>query len=266
MQATALLAVHYILIKIFVRKIVKKGQTYSENNETGEIFLYLYYLLLRDFFSALLNKIEASELPNENSPIAAWCKENMENIISGVIFGIQVFLIILTICLQFFTSDQNVTIPVIIAFILYIGACSVTSFFMCIKTEKLPSKVGCILTVIAISTFMGGGICFDKFGSTKTGGEPWESREKNKDCWIGMFDQHDLWHFLVATSLAFQIYRLWSCCGQLDEYEAEGPDSGETEEANAAQEFCDIEERPKEERDSLLSSATLDSESQRGRD
>ena len=237
MQATALLAVHYILIKIFVRKIV--------------------------------NETEASELSNENSPIA-WCKENfpenVEHIISGVIFGIQVFLIILTICLQFFTSHQNVTIPVIIAFILYIGACSVTSIFMCIETKKWPSKVGCILTAIAILTFIGGGICFGKFGSTQTSGESWESREKNSDCWIGMFDQHDLWHFLVATSLAFQIYRLWSCCGQLYEHETEGPVSGGTEEAIASQEFCDSEERTKGEIDNLILSAPLDLESQRGRD
>ena len=81
-----------------------------------------------------------------------------------------------------------------------------------------------------------------------------------------MFDQHDLWHFLVATSLAFQIYRLWSCCGQLYEKEAEVPVSGGTEEANTPQELCDLEERPKEETDNLISPATLDTESQRGRD
>ena len=69
--------------------------------------------------------------------------------------------------------------------------------------------------MIAISTFAGAAYCFAT-GSTKTGGEPWESREKNLDCWLfGFFDQHDLWHFLIGTSLAFQIYRLWSCCDQL---------------------------------------------------
>ena len=257
MQATALLAVHYILIKIFVRKIIKKDQTDFENNETGESFIPTSH-----------NETEPSELPNENSPIATWCKKNMEHIISGMTFGIQLSLIFLTICLQFFTSHQNVTIPVIIAFFLYIGACCVTSIFMCIKTKRLHSSkyIGCILNVIAILTFIGGGICFGIFGSTKTSGESWESREKNSDCWIGMFDQHDLWHFLVATSLAFQIYRLWSCCGQLYEYEAEGAVSGGTEEAIAPQEFCDTEERTKGEIDNLILSATLDSDPQRGRD
>ena len=276
MQATALLAVHYILIKIFVRKILRsgqpefekikifvrkifrRGQPEFENNETD-----------KSFITTSQNETDPSNLPNENSSIAVWCKKNIEHIISGVIFGIQILLIILTICLQFFTSHQNVTIPVIIAFLLYIGACSVTSIFMCIETKKWPSKVGCILTAIAILTFIGGGICFGKFGSTKTSGESWESREKNMDCWIGMFDQHDLWHFLVATSLGFQIYRLWSCCGQLDEDESEGNVSGGTEEATASQEVCDLEERTKEERDNPLLPATLptlDSESQRGRE
>ena len=255
MQATALLAVHYILIKIFVRKIIKKGQTDFENNETGESFIPTSH-----------NETEPSELPNENSPIATWCKKNMEHIISGMTFGIQLSLIFLTICLQFFTSHQNVTIPVIIAFVLYIVTCSVTSIFMCIETKKLHSSIaGFILNVIAISTFIGGAVCFIT-ESTQTGGESWESREKNLDCWIGMFDQHDLWHFLVATSLAFQIYRLWSCCGQLYEHETEGPVSGGTEEALSPQEFCDSEERTKGEIDNLLLSATLDSETLRGRD
>ena len=266
MQATALLAVHYILIKIFIRKIVNRGQP--------EFKIFIRKIFHRgqpefetggSFITTSHNETEASDIPIENSPIAAWCKKNIEHIISGVIFVIQILLIILTICLQFFTSHQNVTIPVIIAFLLYIGACSVTSIFMCIETKKWPSKVGCILTAIAILTFIGGGICFGKFGSTKTSGESWESREKNSDCWIGMFDQHDLWHFLVATSLGFQIYRLWSCCGQLDEDEAEGSVSGGTGEAIALQESCESEERPKEERDSLILPATLDSDSQRGR-
>ena len=235
MQATALLAVNYILIKILVRKAIKGGRTEFENDEIGESFIPPSH-----------NETELSELPNENSPIAIWCKKkmehiisgmtfgiqlsliiltiwlpngnspiaiwcnkNMEHIISGITFGIQFSLMILTICIQLFTSHQNVTIPVIIAFFLYIGACSVTFIFMCINTKQIhSSKVGCILNVIAISTFIGGAVCFVT-ESTQTGGEPWESREKNKDCWIGMFDQHDLWHFLVATSLAFQIYRLW---------------------------------------------------------
>ena len=81
------------------------------------------------------------------------------------------------------------------------------------NNQLFSSIVGLVLSIIAIVTFVGGVICFG-IGSTKTDGEPWESREENKDCWIGMFDQHDLWHFLVATSLAFQICRLWSCCGQ----------------------------------------------------
>merc|ERR1712004_880370 len=61
--------------------------------------------------------------------------------------------------------------------------------------------------MVAISTFIWA-VYYFTHGSTTTGGDPWESREKNLDCMAGMFDQHDFWHFLIATSLACQIYRV----------------------------------------------------------
>ena len=276
MQATALLAIHYILIKIFVKKVcesdtsviecdasvtkcdisVTKCDTNGIENDTNitecdttvaecdttvaecDITVAECDITVAecdttvaecdtnlpecDTTATLLpqspGQTESSLIQNDHRALT-WCKKNIgtiENIqfkISMATYVFQLSMIVLTIGLQLLYV--TVVIPVVIIFCLYIFTCVGTSYLMYKKTNQLYSSiVGLVLSITATVTFVGGGICFF-IESTKTGGEPWESREKNKDCWIGMFDQHDLWHFLVATSLAFQIYRLWSCCGQL---------------------------------------------------
>ena len=144
---------------------------------------------------------------------ACFCK-NIEKIFSVITIPIQLFMIGLTISLQIFTSKQNVTIPVAIVSFLYFVSVILASVYVCKmrgeeKQKIFKSTIGILLTVIAILTLIGAFICFS-IESTTTNGEPWESREKNRNCWIGIFDQHDLWHFLIATSLACQIYRIWS--------------------------------------------------------
>ena len=145
--------------------------------------------------------------------MTCFCKK-MEKIIFLITIPIQLFMIGLTIFLQIFTTRQNVTIPVAIVSFLYFLSVILASVYVCEmrgeKKEKIfKSTIGIFLTVIAIITLIGAFICFS-IESTTTNGEPWESREKNRYCWIGIFDQHDLWHFLIATSLACQIYRIWS--------------------------------------------------------
>lgn len=199
MQATALLATQYILVKILLQEMGRLDQVRSGPGQ--------------------LSPDETGSSPTLSDYCIINCQnKNIEQIISVLTILIQWIMIGLTICQQIFTSNQDVKIPVVFMFILYLGSVIVTSVFVCrkrrMKEEKLfQSKIGIPLMVVAISTFIGACYCFH-VGSTTTSGDPWESREKNLDCWIGMFDQHDLWHFLIATSLACQIYRIWSCCDQ----------------------------------------------------
>lgn len=181
MQAIVLLATQYILVKILETCKIHTNPTHPSVDDFGTM--------------------------------TCFCKK-IEKIIFLITIPIQLFMIGLTIVLQIFTSRQNVTIPVAIVSILYFMSVISTSVYVCkMRGEKkqkiFKSTIGILLTVIALLTLIGAFICFS-IESTTTNGEPWESREKNRKCWIGIFDQHELWHFLIATSVACQIYRIWS--------------------------------------------------------
>ena len=49
--------------------------------------------------------------------------------------------------------------------------------------------------------FMSGAATFFKLELKTSAGTPAESRNLNADCFIGIFDNHDMWHFVSATAL-----------------------------------------------------------------
>ena len=91
MQAIALLATQYILVKILPHEICRIDPDHRQPS-------------LYDSRTSLL--------------VSGYC-QNIEKIISILTIPIQLLMIGLTVLLQMFTSKQNVTIPVAVMSFLY---------------------------------------------------------------------------------------------------------------------------------------------------